>query len=100
MKKRRVFLKNGSTKCVSFSRFPSSDAYKQKRNNEWGLGSGSAMVLGKLPVPGRPANFDNSRARAYCAGSRCGWGSLSIFTLACLFTSGGGRVVRRCWVNF
>ena len=27
--------------------------------------SGSAMVLGKLPVPGRPANLDKSRARAY-----------------------------------
>ena len=32
------------------------------------------MVLGKLPVPGRPANLDYSRARAYCACSRCGWG--------------------------
>ena len=32
------------------------------------------MVLGKLPVPGRPINFDHSRARAYCAYSRCGWG--------------------------
>ena len=28
------------------------------------------MVLGKLPVPGRPTNLDNSRARAYCACSR------------------------------
>ena len=37
------------------------------------------MVLGKLPVPGRPANFDCSRARAYCACSRCGWGVLDIF---------------------
>ena len=26
--------------------------------------SGDAMVLGKLPVPGRPANLDYSRARA------------------------------------
>ena len=34
--------------------------------------SGGAMVLGKLPVPGRPANLDYSRARAYCACSRCG----------------------------
>ena len=25
------------------------------------------MMLGKLPVLGRPANLDNSRARAYCA---------------------------------
>ena len=32
------------------------------------------MVLGKLPVPGRPTNLDRSRARAYCACSRCGWG--------------------------
>ena len=31
------------------------------------------MVLGKLPVPGRPTNFDSSRARAYCACSRFGW---------------------------
>ena len=39
------------------------------------------MVLGKLPVPGRPTNLDDSRARAYCACSRCGWGCLDIFTL-------------------
>ena len=36
--------------------------------------SGGAMVLGKLPVPGRPTNMDYSRARAYCACSGCGWG--------------------------
>ena len=30
------------------------------------------MVLGKLPVPGRPTTLDYSRARAYCAGCRCG----------------------------
>ena len=34
--------------------------------------SGGAMVLGKLSVPGRPTYLDNSRARAYCACSRCG----------------------------
>ena len=32
------------------------------------------MVLGRLPVPERPTNFDCGRARAYCACSRCGWG--------------------------
>ena len=37
------------------------------------------MVLGKLPVPGRPTNSDYSRARAYCAYS--GGGCLDIFTL-------------------
>ena len=31
------------------------------------------MVLGKLSMPVRPINLDKSRARAYCACSRCGW---------------------------
>ena len=44
------------------------------------------MVLGKLPVPRRPTFLDVSRARAYCACSRCGWGCLDIFTLLCLFS--------------
>ena len=35
--------------------------------------SGSAMVLGKLPVPGRPTNLDKSRARG------CGWGLFGHF---------------------
>ena len=39
------------------------------------------MVLGKLPVPGRPTNLDESRTRAYCACNGCGWGCLDIFTL-------------------
>ena len=38
--------------------------------NSWGW-SGGAMVLVKIPVPGRPSNLDCSRARAFCAGSRC-----------------------------
>ena len=37
------------------------------------------MVLGKLPVSGRPANLDKSRARAFCACSRCGWGLFGYF---------------------
>ena len=37
------------------------------------------MVLGKLPVVGRPTNLDESRARAYCACSRCGWGLFGHF---------------------
>ena len=37
------------------------------------------MVLGKLPVPGRPTNLDHSRARAYSACSRCGWGLFGHF---------------------
>ena len=31
-------------------------------------------MLGKLPVPGCPTNLAYSRARVYCAFSRCGWG--------------------------
>ena len=37
------------------------------------------MVLCKLPVSGRPTNLDSSRARAYCAGSMCGWGLFGHF---------------------
>ena len=42
---------------------------------------GGAMVLGKLPVPGRPSNLNlaDSRARAYCACSGCGWGLFGHF---------------------
>ena len=39
------------------------------------------MVLGKLPVTGRPTYLDNSRARAYCVFSRCGWDSLDFYSL-------------------
>ena len=41
--------------------------------------SGRAKVLGKLAVPGRPTSLDDSRARAYCACSRCGWGLFGHF---------------------
>ena len=37
------------------------------------------MVLDKLPVSGRPAYLDKSRARAYCACSRCGRGLFGHF---------------------
>ena len=36
--------------------------------------SGGAIVLGKLPVPGRLTNLDESRTMAFCACSGCGWG--------------------------
>ena len=42
------------------------------------------MVLEKLPVSGRPTSLDDSRARAYCACSRCvgrGGSCLDILTL-------------------
>ena len=38
------------------------------------------MVLGKLPVPGRPTNLDWGGARAYCACSRCGWGCIHFYS--------------------
>ena len=37
------------------------------------------MVMGNLPVPGRPTNLDCSRARAHCGCSRCGWGCWAFF---------------------
>ena len=39
-------------------------------------------MLGKLPVLGRPTKLDNSRARAYCAYSRCGRGVVRTFFLS------------------
>ena len=45
-----------------------------------------AKVLGKFAVPGRPTNLDNSRARAYRACSRCGWGLFGHFSLVYLFS--------------
>ena len=36
-------------------------------------------MLGKLSVPGRPTSLDDSRARAYCSCSRCGWGLFGLF---------------------
>ena len=51
------------------------------------------MVLGKLPALGRPTDLDYSRARAYCAYSRCGGGGggaggwcLDIFSLVYHFS--------------
>ena len=44
------------------------------------------MVLGKLLVPARPTNLDFSRARVYCACSRCGWSRLNIFALVYYFS--------------
>ena len=44
------------------------------------------MVLGKLPLPGRPTIWIYSRARAYCTCSRCGWGLFGHFTLVFPFS--------------
>ena len=41
-------------------------------------------MLGKLSVP---AYLDNSRVRALCACSRCGWGGLDIFPSSVFFLS-------------
>ena len=37
------------------------------------------MVLGEFLVPGRPTNLYHSRARAFCACRRCGWGLFGHF---------------------
>ena len=46
--------------------------------------SGGAMVLDKLPVPGRPSLWKKSRARPYCTCGRCGWGLFGHFSLVYL----------------
>ena len=51
----------------------------------WGW-SGGAMVLGKLPVPGRPNNLGYSRARVNCAFSGCRWGLFGHFSLVYHFS--------------
>ena len=55
------------------------DFHKPIIHSQMGGWSSGAMVLGKLTVPGRPTNLDYSKARAYCACSRCGWCCLDIF---------------------
>ena len=47
---------------------------------------GGAKVLDKLAVPGRPTSLDDSRARAYCACIRCGWGVVWTFFLSSIFS--------------
>ena len=45
------------------------------------------MVLGKLPVLGRPTNLNQSRAMAYCACSQGGWkGVWTFFSLVYHFS--------------
>ena len=61
------------------------------------------MVLGKLPVSGRPTVWirEGQGPTALTVGA-CG-GYLDIFTLAypfCPLPPWGGRVVRWSWVNF
>ena len=45
------------------------------------------MVLGKVPVPGRPTNLDSSRTRACCTCSSCGWGLFGHFFYRLSFLS-------------
>ena len=53
---------------------------------ESGGWSGGAMVLCKLTVPGYPTHLDKSRARAYYACSRCGWGLFGPFFLSSIIS--------------
>ena len=44
------------------------------------------MLLGKLPVPGRPTYLDKSRTWAYCTCSRCEWGLFGHFFLSSIIS--------------
>ena len=48
---------------------------------EWG----GAMMLGQLPVPGRPIYLGKSRAMTYCTCNGCGLGCLDIFFMCLSF---------------
>ena len=48
--------------------------------------SGGAMVLGKLTVPRRSTNLNDSKARANCACSGRGWRCLNILSLVYHFS--------------
>ena len=67
----RVFL-------VNIDSARAENLFYQFYQLHWGW-SGGAMELGKLPVPGSPTNLDDSRTRAYCACTRCGWGLFGHF---------------------
>ena len=63
------------------------------------------MVLGKLPVPGRPTIWIIVGQGPITLAVGAGGGCLDIFTLLYRFlpfspSLGGGRVVRWCRVNF
>ena len=61
------------------------------------------MVLGKLPVPGRPTIWITVGQGPTALAVGAGGGCLDIFTLLYYFSPlslGDGRVVRWCWVNF
>ena len=77
--KRVVLLNLLDTKvnpnCLLFHRERERERERESRPSPVVRGwSGGAMVHGKSPEPKRPTNLDNSRARAYCTCSRCGWG--------------------------
>ena len=61
---------------------------------------------GYLSVPVRPIDLDEGRARAYCACSRCRWGSfrrllfLSRLSLFFLFGVGWGLGTARCGLKY
>ena len=44
------------------------------------------MVLGRLPVPGRPTISIDSRVGACCAYIGCGWGLFGRFFFSSVFT--------------
>ena len=59
---------------------------RERKSPKYSREGGGRAVRCKLSVPERPTNFDNSRARAYCACSRCGWALLGFFSLVYLLS--------------
>ena len=68
---------------ISIADYRGRKATKQQKHSGR---SGGTMVLGKLKVPGRPTNLENSRIRAYYACSRYGWVLFGKFFLSFIFS--------------
>ena len=60
--------------------------YHEFTTETWGW-SGGAMVLGKLPVPGRPTILITVGQGPIALAVGAGGGGLDIFTLICPFSS-------------
>ena len=57
------------------------------------------MVLGKHPVPGAPANLDDSRARASALVVGAGWGCLDIFSFIYHFSRETTRYILKYYLK-
>ena len=56
-----------------------SQRERERESSKYSREGVGVMVLGKFSVPWRPTSLENSRAKDYCACSRCGRGLFEHF---------------------